>query len=524
MQSRNKTILLYNGVYAASKQADENMSLALMALSAYVKPHGFQCRIIVDSTPQSELELLVPGAVALGISMYTGSSIVSSMKMAARVKKLKPLLPVICGGYHPSFEPAQVLASPLFDYVVRGEGEQTLLELVEMITGGGVIDPSKVCGLSYRLIGGGIAHNPDRMARSIQEYPPLDYGLYKGSQLADIPYISSRGCPFRCRFCCSQKYSKMLGRRYDHLPAERVCEEVQQLVANFKPQKISFWDDTFLINLDRIMKFVSEWKRLGLEVNWSALGRCDTFSKIGDQCLPALKSCNLGALYFGVESGSPRMLKHIRKDINVDQVLATAECLARHKVEGYFFFINGFPSETLEDVEQSLELRRQIKRIWNRLSVVSFVFNPLPGTELYDECVQQWGWPERKVLDDWAEGYEYHTFRPPWLPFKHRNRITAVSWASFFENLSKEDLCSYPRLLRGVMAFLGADARFRFKRSWFGFAPEFLLISSLVLAKTKRDLRRFKHEVHSAGGYPPSCHAGPSETPLATTCASCSQL
>lgn len=518
MESKGKTVLLYNGVFAVSKRADENMSLPLMALSAYLKAHGYQCRVIFDSTTQEELKELLSECLALGISMYTGSSIVSSINMAARVKLLSPSLPVVCGGYHPSFEAAQVLDCPFFDYVVRGEGEETLLELVKMIASGGVAEPSRVRGLSYRLDGGGVAHNPERMALPVQEYPPMDYGLYKGMRFNDVPYISSRGCPARCRFCCSQKYGEMRGRRYDSLSPERVCREVKQVVADFNPKRILFWDDTFLLNQDRIMKFVSEWQRLGLTVPWIAQGRCDTFSRIGDQCLPALKSCNAQRLYFGVETGSPRMLQHIRKDIKVEQVLATAECLARHKMEGQFMFINGFPTETLEDVEQSLELRRKIKSMWDGLSVVFFVYNPLPGTEMYDECVEKWGWPKRKKLEDWTEGYEFHTFRPPWLPYKHRNRITAISWASVFENQYLLD--SYPWLLRKAMALMYADSRLRLQHSWFGFAPELQLISSLVLAKTKYDLRRLNMATRKVRCIPQTNHPDTTDKAATLVCAS----
>ena len=490
-----RLVLLYNGAFAASADVDETPSMSLMALSAYLKANGFDCQLLRERSSDDELRLLLQSCIAAGFSLYTGSGSIRALSVAARIRRLDPGVALVFGGVHATLEAEQTMRHSLVDYAVRGEGEKTFLELLRMLSGESQTAPDAILGLSHKN-DGRIIHNAPRPASDLEEFPMVDYDLYgPGLTGKPLPYISSRGCPYHCRFCCSAALNRREGKRFMQLSIKRVAEDLKELVRKHAPSEIRFMDDTFLLNESKIREFIAAYKQNGFHFPWTALSRCNVFDKLDDSTVRSLAEINMRRLLFGVESGSQKILDYVSKQIRREQVIGTIEKLARAGLAADFTFMNGFPTETMQDVRESLRLGNDIRRISPRSTVTFFVFTPQPGAEIYDECVSKFGFPRRETLEQWADGYEYHTFRPPWLPFSHRNKINVISWASFFDDpeaIRSYALSSWQRL---AFRLLGADGRIRLRSGWLSFAPEFLLVNWLVVLKTRRFIRNALRDV-----------------------------
>lgn len=486
-----KLVLLYNGIHSIVADTDHPCSLSLMALSAYLKDRGVVCRIIDFNTDDTKLRLLLNETLAVGMSVYTGAGIMASLAFAARIRRLAPSVPMVWGGVHPTMEAEQTLANPLVDYVVRGEGEITFAELLQSLKDGIPEHLRSIQGLSFKENGRPI-HNPPRTASDINSFPMLDYELYNQDCFPDgfIPYISSRGCPYKCRFCCSAAMNRTHGKRFMQLEISRVADDLDRLVRRYSPRGIYFLDDSFLINQARIKQVIEIFKARRYSFEWYALSRCDVFAKLDDKLLSGLKEVRVKKLFFGVESGSPRILNYIDKQIRREDVIATITNLARHDMAADFSFMNGFPGETRADVYESLRLRREIKRISPASTASFFVYTPQPGTDLYTECVTRHGLARKITLESWADGHEYHTSRPPWLPFTHRNLINVISWASFFDiiGIHSSIPLSYPG--RIVLKLLRFESRIRLRYLILCFGIEYLLLNIYTILKTRWFLRR----------------------------------
>jgi anaerobic magnesium-protoporphyrin IX monomethyl ester cyclase len=370
------------------------------------------------------------------------------------------------------------------DYVIRGEGEHTLTELLGGFRSGTSEGFEKIAGLSFKR-NGQFIHNPPRPHSDLNDFPMADYLLYDDylKRQKAIPFISSRGCPFDCRFCCSSAFNHQQGRRSRLLSLENILRDLDFLVNRYKPDVIEFIDDNFLSNRTMLAKFVVAYRERGYTFRWWARARCDFFLRLDDQLIQSLCDIGLIKIDFGVESGSQRILDLVRKRSDVELVLQAVRRAASFGLWNYCTFMNGIPGETLEEVGMSVQLRNDIMRVSPNSQVEFFVFTPLPGTELLEEC-QKMGFSLPQRLEDYA-GYHFHHFRAPWLSAKHQRLVTAISWASFFDIYNIEH---YNWYLRWPGRILKRVARWLFKHNAFGFAPEFLIANAVYAAES------LKHE------------------------------
>lgn len=471
-----KQVLLYNGIGTAIASSDNSPSISLMALAVYLKKNGYSPRLLLNSCSNEEIKALALESVAAGFSVLTGNGINQSLRIAERVRRVCPDLPLVWGGYHPTLKPEQTLKNPLVDFVVRGEGEQTLVELLSALENPSDEQFGEIAGLSYK-IGDRQYHNDYRTALDIKMYPLMDYSLYDHvfRKCEEIPYVSSRGCPFDCGFCCNAAFNRCHGLKFRQLPMERVIEELAAIVKMYDPDKINFLDDLFLSNQARLREFIDGYRLMGFKFEWIAYGRCDIFARLADDVLVELENINVEKLYFGVESGSERILRMVNKRIDIADVIRVAERLQGCGLNADFTFINGFPSETEEDVLKSLDLRRRIKSYLPNATVRFFIYTPLPGTAMLNDC-EAFGYVEPGDLAGWGK-YEFHSFRPPWASKSHAKVIRNISYASMFDTFPLEGGRPVPRNL--AIRCLRASSRWHFNHGSLRFAPELGAVSCL---------------------------------------------
>jgi anaerobic magnesium-protoporphyrin IX monomethyl ester cyclase len=477
-RSKNK-ILLYNAIQTGYADPDNSPSYALMALSAFLKKKGYEVELLFNRYSDDELKNALKGCLAVGFSLYTGGS-KNAFKIAARIKQIAPEIPLVWGGYHPTLETQQCLENKWIEYAIRGQGELIFEELLEYFKNPKEKALADIKGLSFKQ-DGQIYHNETRASVDINEFPRFDYDLYGHvfKEATEISYITSRGCPFACKFCCSASFNRNHGMRFYQLSLERVFADLEFIVARYNPEKIIFMDDNFFIDRTRIDRFVQEYKQRGFRFKWKAFGRCNFFAITKDAIIKGLKEIGLEKIYFGVESGSQRILDMVNKKIKVSDVLASLEKIKRHDIWGDFTFINGFPDERKSDVYKSIELRNVIKRESPKSTIRFFAYTPLPGTETLEECIPL-GYKKPVRVEDW-ESYEFHSFKAPWLSSDYQSFVNNISWASQFVETDPDGF-SNP-FVRFAYWLIAKDAQISFRYKLFGFAPEFKMIDYLYRRK-----------------------------------------
>jgi len=483
-----KTVLLYNGVSTTFADLDDDPCLSLMALSAYLKQIGYCVEVVHDRHTDNELRLLLQDCTMVGFSVYTGTGLMRTVKMAKRIRHLAPDIPLTWGGYHPTLEPRQVLDSPYADFVVRGEGEFTLEELLKCLQEGkpeGAL--AQIKGLSFRKKNGEVVNNPARISGNINEFPMLDYDLYDNyfRKKTAVQYMTSRGCPFDCRFCSSTAFNHLHGARFRQLSLARIFQDIDILIKRYNPKMIEFLDDNFLSSVMMIKGFIEGYRQRDYQFTWMARSRCDLFAGLDDSVIKELRDIGLLKVDFGVESGSQRILDFLRKRLQLPDVMTTINKMARNGLWAFCTFINGVPGETLEEVYASIRLRNEIKRVSPRSKIDFYVLTPFPGTELLKDCYE-YGFQLPDSIEEYID-FNQRQFKAPWMTRKHQHIVTAISWASFVDMYDPEP--KSPWWFKALFGVFKADANWRFQHCAFRFAPEFL-IADWIYEKKSRSYRK----------------------------------
>jgi radical SAM superfamily enzyme YgiQ (UPF0313 family) len=334
------------------------------------------------------IEASSPSAVGI---MYLTPAREAVAKTAALVKAVDPAIPVIVGGHHPTFRATQVLAEGHIDFAIRGEGEIPLAALVHEIIGGNR-NWSTVPGLTYRDAAGAIHHTKD--ADPVADLDSLPYGarnrvLHCDYQAHRTHYVyTARGCPYTCAFCSD---SRMWGRRVRRRSVSHVLAELRQLKADYDPAFVDISDGTFTYDQSYLNEFCERMIAEDLNLMWRCTARYDNLTA---GMLQLMKKANCFGLYFGLESGSPRILQAVHKNTTPAQILETSKMVQDNGIVSMASVLLGLPDETPEEVEQTLDLMRHMT--CDLFDINCYV--PLPGTPLFDAMD-----PEEFDRIDWTQ-------------------------------------------------------------------------------------------------------------------------
>ncbi len=316
----------------------------------------------------------------VGISLKT-PTLHSGLKIAKIAKEIGKT--VLIGGPHVSIVGEKILELDLIDFAFFGEGEFAVVDFLKFypdldklsgIKGLGFKNSSKNVfnGFSERIIDLDALPFPDRELLVFKE-------RYQKTGLTSI--MASRGCPFKCTYCASVP---IWGRSAIFRSPEHIIEEIKYLHENYKVKEFMFFDDTFTAKKENVLNFCKLLVDSFGEkyFSWTCLTHVNA---IDENILYWLRKAGCDQIKLGVESGSDRILKLMRKGIDTRKVENAVALVKKYKLLIHTYFMIGLPYEKLEDMRQTISFIKKIKPD----SINLCTFTPYPGTELYEYCINK---------------------------------------------------------------------------------------------------------------------------------------
>ncbi|MDH5443182.1 MAG: radical SAM protein [Candidatus Hadarchaeaceae archaeon] len=379
--------------------------LGLLYLGAVLKKSEHEVKVIDNARIQLPVEKIVervkrenPGV--LGVSTLT-PTFKQGIKIASAIKAELPDLKIILGNYHATFTYKRLLTKyPFVDYVVLGEGEQIFLELVNALEKNE--GTKKIKGIAFRHDGRVVKTPPRQFIQNLDELPLPDRTLLEqeyhsevvgmlGSSGKFTTVLTSRGCPYNCRYCACSAFSL---RKARFRSPEAVVAEMGLLQMEGY-EEVGFVDDNLLLDQHRMEKICDLLKENGIKLTLWAEGRVDQASR---EVLRKFARVGCKTIYFGVESGNQKVLNYYGKNISPELSRKAMRNCKDAGIENIIgSFIVGAPIETREDVQRTLDFALNLRGMdFPQMNVLMLS----PGMDLWDTAVREGHLDEEKYWED----------------------------------------------------------------------------------------------------------------------------
>ena len=389
---------------------------------------GYQV-VLIDSTITKDYKKRVleevRDALCLGISLVTGPMIRETVEIAKAIKEWNPDFPIILGGWHPSLLPTQTLQAPYIDYVVRGQGEESLLDLVGHIENSSA--PDFVAGIGFKR-DNKLVFTPERVLRPLVDMPPkayhlADFDAYErlcGKRWA--MYTSSLACPYNCGYCTN---AGVYGRKWNALPAEQFVEETVDLTRRYNLEMLWIVDDNFLVDLDRARAISEGLVRAGAGFKWSIQATTNLTARLSIDDLKLLYRSGLHQICQGAESGSPKVLKAMNKNFQDFGTIyeSAARCLEAG-IRPSFNIIFAFPGEGEKERKETISFVMDVCRKFPGAEFWTNIFTPYPGAPIMEK-VAELGIVTPSTFEGWADFFPRYT-KLPWLDGKDHKQLQVM--------------------------------------------------------------------------------------------------
>lgn len=376
----------------------------------------------------------------LALTVMPGPQLASAVPLSKALKSLYPDIPIVWGGNFGSLYPAPVLNSGYVDWLIRGQGEQTFLELLQVLDGDR--DRKTVAGLAFREADGSHWTAPERVWLGPNDLPDPPYHKIDVNQYLHPTllgrrsgvYQASIGCPFGCSFC---GVISVFGRREMVQSPERTARNLDYLVRRHGMDSVHFYDNNFFLNEHHARDIAAAFEPLG--IRWWCEARVDTLMRFSDQTWRALKAAGLSMIFCGAESGSNDVLNKMNKGTTIEQIAGVAARTRDHGIIPEFSFVFGGPDEPEQEIETTLNFIRQLKQINPAMELISYFYTPTPQrSATYGNVDPLAGTPDN--LDEWIhpEWINWMTHEDPLVPWMDRALRAKVA---DFETVLK---CRFP--------------------------------------------------------------------------------
>ncbi len=347
----------------------------------------------------------------------------SAMQLVTIAKQVQPTADTILGGSHGTFWDENALNEyPSLHLIVRGEGERTFVELLDKLADKSSLD--NVLGITFRR-GEKIIRTPNRpYIEDLDSLPfpahdlmPLEGYKHEGKIL--FPLVTSRGCVYWCDFCSTVR---MFGRGYRWRSAKNVVDEIELVHDKYGVDQVTFYDDAFSVDRERVLKICGEIRSRRLDVTWDCGTRVDMVDR---ELMTAMRDAGCFCVWLGVESGSEKILGAMNKSIKLEQTRKAFKTANKVGLMTIANTVIGFPGETEETARETVRFIKEL----NPDSVGFYVATPYPGTPMYEQ-VKEKGW--LKITDFDKYDTAIPTFETPWLSMEQLSRIRYKAYQEFY--------------------------------------------------------------------------------------------
>ena len=401
--------------------------LGAVLLSTILRDQGYEVKAFIEDIVEPDWSYIESSDIAC-ISTITSTS-ERAYRIADRLRKKG--IPVVMGGAHPSFLPEESIEHA--DYVVRGEGDVTLPELIAYLDKG-TPDITSIKGLSYKDKNSYVINNPPRpLIENLDSLPLPDFKLVHHWNPSNIyPISTSRGCPFNCRFC---SVIPMFGRKYRFKSVEILLKELKHINSFSKGNKF-FVDDNFTANKERTKELLRAKISEHLSFKWSAQVRTDIAKD--EELLRLMADAGCDTVHIGFESVNPKTLEAYNKKQNIEEIVHCIRTVKDHGIEIHGMFVLGADTDNLDTLKKTADFAINLG-----IDTIQFMMlTPLPGTPVFHEMKES----SRLLHTDWSKYDGHHIVYKPSLMSPQTLHIESLkamgkfySWKYIFKHLAHFD-------------------------------------------------------------------------------------
>ena len=469
-------------IYAAAHSVKAGYNVKILDLRLYNKNWKEE----IDNKLRDKCKLV-------GLSVMTGNPIKTSLLISKYIKQKYPNTSIVWGGPHPTILPEQTLENPYIDYVIRDWGSKALCELTDFISGENK-QKKNILGLGYKE-NGKIILAPNQKSFEFLDYKDLPYHLvdiagdkYNRMNSGEVifPIFTSLGCPYRCSFCMSPAvYKKFKGKKWHAFdPDSYVLEHIKYLSKKYIFSKIQIYDDDCFVDISRMKHLLKGYIEKGFHKKYKIDfrgARINELDKMDDDFLSLLVEAGTDLMFIGMESGSPNVLKIMKKDITVEQIIRVNRKLAKYpSLKVHYNFFCGVPGETIDDLILTKNLLIQlVKDHPYCLLGRGGHWKPVPGSYLAEVAQDKYELKLPNSLEGWINIDSKDADEPnyPWYSKKMVGMIKLLTVSGY--------------LLDNKVEYLSGNLRF-FWRNLFKLC--FLLYRPILIIRLKYNFTTFLFE------------------------------
>jgi anaerobic magnesium-protoporphyrin IX monomethyl ester cyclase len=455
-------IVLYNP--RATRYRNRRFPLSVLSIAAILE--GREEYMIVDGNldprPTDTIAALVRDQPVemLAVTVMPGPQTKSAVQSCGELRRRFLQIPIVWGGYFASNYTEAALNAPYVDFAVRGQGEDTILELLEALRGNRTL--ASIRGLSYKSTEGKPCHNPERPLRQLDDFPWYPYHRIPAERYLLPTFLGRRtavhqasiGCPFRCNFCGVVTFS---GSREKMESPARTEAVLRHLARNFGVDAVQFYDNNFFLREDHTRELMDRLSPLGMR--WWCEGRTDIMMRYSDRTWQAIRRAGCAMIFFGAESGSNETLKEMNKDLRAESTIELASRIRHFGIIPEFSIIFGNPKDPERDTEECIQFIRKLKRLNPTSEIVFQHYTPVPQRErMYGGVESQIQFPvspDEWATDRWQRFATQKDPATPWLRPRTKRLIDNFELVVSSRWPTVQDI-RLPRWGRRILEALGA--------------------------------------------------------------------
>jgi anaerobic magnesium-protoporphyrin IX monomethyl ester cyclase len=476
-------IIFYNP--RATKPKNRRFPLSILALAAVLE--GREEYAIVDGNLDPHplgtlMDLLRRKRVEmLAVTVMPGPQLAPAIRACRQARRTFPGVPIVWGGYFPSIYTDAALNADYVDFAVRGQGEDTLLELLEALRGQRSLEG--VRGLSFKDAAGKHHHNSERRMKGPEAFPWYPYHRLQVGEYVRPSFFGCRtaahhasiGCPFNCRFCGVVPAYGSVEKMESPARTEAI---LHHLARNYGVDSVQFYDMNFFLREDHARELAD--RLAPLHLGWWCEARIDIMLRYSDATFEAIRKSGCRMIFFGAESGSDWVLKDMRKKLKAEQTLELAQRIRQFGIIPEFSFVVGNPKDPERDTRECLRFIRKVKQLNPTSEIIIYHYTPVPQRErMYGDVEAQVAFPT--TPDEWATERWYNfTIRKdpamPWLKPATKRRIDNFRLVVTSHWPTVQDI-RLPAWARRLLRFLSS---WRYQLSFYSFPYELRMTQRLI--------------------------------------------